>query len=794
MFQKVKALIKKIGFDGTAKADEVIVKERRHIEEEFADQFDSNFKDYLNNDYKTFVKKTYSEYVRKHHPEIDHGAYPHPKRPWYGLALSGGGIRSASFAIGVIQGLNKRLSDKKPTTMDKVTYLSTVSGGGYAGSALSWYQKVHKIFPFGDINTFSGSQNSREPEDQVLSYIRQHGKYLIPKPLGFTSLIGVILMSVLYSIVAYTLLFSLVMFLLQVIASSEIITSILNANNIVDAANFRQSLLGMAPSAIDGTVINGGRIDFVIFFLSISLILTIAFSAIVFFYGFRSFIGYYFSISYCYRVKIQKILGVLLKLIIASLFFAALPLAVLLIFREELSINQPGVWGSMISGLVSITLAIRNFRQEAERSDGKERVISKLITALSILVFIFFILLFSYLIGEMIYTSQDSFWPILIAAFIISIIVNINQMSPHKMYRDRLMETFLKAPQTPPTAPICERGNEADKTLLSDMAAHGNWSPYQLINCNVILNNAITPHYRGRVGDSFLLSPLFCGSAATNYITTDRFSGGQMTLATAMSISGGAANPHSGVSGEGESINPFVAFLMTFLGLRLGYWTFSPAISLKILNSIIRPNYIVPGLGSLLNFGHSEKSMFIELSDGGHFDNTGIYELVRRRTPVIILADGSTDSNFTFDDLGSAIERIRVDFGVSIRFLDEAFDLSGLLPGSQASASTRGTEIYDEKYNLSERGYAIGDIIYPDISTEDVTEKAFVGLFIYIKATLTRNLPGDLYAYRASHPSYPNEPTADQFFDERQFESYRELGYQLTSQLLKNEQAMKKLP
>jgi hypothetical protein len=52
-----------------------------------------------------------------------------------GLAISGGGIRSASFGLGVMQSLvaNNQLS--------KMDYMSTVSGGGYLGSALTWALK-----------------------------------------------------------------------------------------------------------------------------------------------------------------------------------------------------------------------------------------------------------------------------------------------------------------------------------------------------------------------------------------------------------------------------------------------------------------------------------------------------------------------------------------------------------------------------------------------------------------------------------------------------------------------------
>jgi hypothetical protein len=257
-----------------------------------------------------------------------------------------------------------------------------------------------------------------------------------------------------------------------------------------------------------------------------------------------------------------------------------------------------------------------------------------------------------------------------------------------------------------------------------------------------------------------------------------------------MSISGAAENPHAAVSGEGTSTNPFMAFILTFLGLRLGYWAYNPSTPLHALQKLMRPNYFFPGLRSLLDFGHTEDSLLVELSDGGHFDNTGLYELVRRRTPVIILSDGGADPDATFDDFGNAIERMRVDFGISIRFHNPEFDLSGILPGSSAAISENCDRLFDEKYHLSQRGFAIGDIVYPDSGDE----KAFVGRFVYIKASLTRDLPGDLYAYKLANPSYPNQPTVDQFFDERQFEAYRELGYQLTRQMIANDKAMELLP
>ncbi|HSG82143.1 MAG TPA: hypothetical protein VLC48_07830, partial [Gemmatimonadota bacterium] len=248
-----------------------------------------------------------------------------------------------------------------------------------------------------------------------------------------------------------------------------------------------------------------------------------------------------------------------------------------------------------------------------------------------------------------------------------------------------------------------------------------------------------------------------------------------MTLSTAMAISGAAVNPHTGVAGRGMMRNKLVSALMSLLNLRLGYW---------IRNFDRRPlplppNFIVPGLSrGVLGWGFREDSGALELSDGGHFENLGVYELVRRKLPVIIASDAGADPSFSFGDLENALERVRVDFGARIRFREkDNLGLEGLLPGSArgAAAGSVEKELFAEKFGLASRGFAVADITYYDGS---------VGVLLYIKSTLTPGLPADLYGYKSANPTFPDQSTADQFFDEDQFEAYRELGYQLTKQLL----------
>jgi len=279
-----------------------------------------------------------------------------------------------------------------------------------------------------------------------------------------------------------------------------------------------------------------------------------------------------------------------------------------------------------------------------------------------------------------------------------------------------------------------------------------------------------------RNGDNFILSPRFCGSASTGYIDTTNFMkdpsqfGAGITLATAMSTSGAAVNPHAGLAGTGPTCDRFVSFIMTFFNLRLGFWATNPFHGAPQRT----PNFLLPGLCSLVScFGHHENSRFVELSDGGHFENLGLYELIRRRVDTIIVSDGSADKEFTLGDLANAIERVRADFGTYIRFRPEHEELGRLLPSSHKDG------VFAKKFEPAESSIACGTIEYPQTSLYP----AKTGKIFLIKSTLLTDLPADLYGYRARFADFPDQTTGDQFFDENQFDAYRELGYRAASPL-----------
>jgi hypothetical protein len=167
------------------------------------------------------------------------------------------------------------------------------------------------------------------------------------------------------------------------------------------------------------------------------------------------------------------------------------------------------------------------------------------------------------------------------------------------------------------------------------------------------------------------------------------------------------------------------------------------------------------------------------LTDGGHFENTGAYELVRRRVGTILLCDNGCDPDYRFDDLGNLARKIRTDFGAELRPVQ---DLEGL-PKHFAKAESFATEAgRDGKCAL------LYEIEYPRDAGEpprDVGEYSpDRTLLIVLKPNMIPKLPIDVAEYAAANPGFPHQTTLDQFFDDAQWESYRRLGEQTADAVL----------
>jgi hypothetical protein len=238
-------------------------------------------------------------------------------------------------------------------------------------------------------------------------------------------------------------------------------------------------------------------------------------------------------------------------------------------------------------------------------------------------------------------------------------------------------------------------------------------------------------------------------------------------MSTAAAISGAAVSPNSGYH-----TNPATAFVLTLFNARLGWWLRNPrALEENGTKRGARdgdplpwpsPHFAIARLTLELLGQVSDTSDYIYLTDGGHFDNMGLYELVRRGCRYIVVCDGEQDGALGFDGLAMAIRKCRSDFGVEI-------DLD-VRPIEHAGDAT-----------MSSRHVVIGTIRYPGVGGTASTEAGDggAGVVVYLKASLTGDEPADVLSYRKAHANFPHDSTTNQWFTESQFESYRMLGHHI---------------
>jgi hypothetical protein len=738
------------------------------------------------------------------------------------LAISGGGIRSASFALGVIQTfLNETPgnapADSSETCFDRFDYMSTVSGGGYIGGAVSWLK--HHFDKGGNWRTYLGASNlgARSAEFQAdgvagvddsrftwLDFFRQHGNYLKPSSFSTMSLIGVALRGMLITLSVYTAILALMLWAMQAAGvlpppshapawadHPQRIESILLFLGLIAGGAFLlfgiASWLGSIPTR--ATMFIGWVPPLLFVIAGVWLLFrnpdgSLAINAEGLYWRWPVAAGFLVAAGAClillwwakddydqarvgshvvhkwqYRVRIiyQQVLGPLLTGL------------TLLVAVWSVTHVYHLVGGAFSAGLSSSLLGVAGAIYQFIAGRDKKSTSSSFSTLrilLTSVLLVYGILLVAYSVvqaGEghpvaMFGIDVPLLVIIGVAGVLAGFIVNANYIGIGRMYRDRLMELFM-----PDKEAIREnqwrRAGNADQFDIAKLCNEDGTPqrPMHLVNCNVVMVGARQDRFRGRGGDSFVLSPRFCGSSANGWLDTSKLGDGHFTLATAVAASGAAASPHAGVAGRGITRNPLVSLLLSLTNVRLGYWIRNPRASQepKEWHKWFPPNLLAPGIRQgLFGSGTTENAFFIELTDGGHFDNTGLYELIRRRVKIIVLSQGSQDVNYSMDDLANTIQRVRVDFGVHIRFTSETYPLDAIRPAELGS--------------VVKRGWALGTIKYPG------TDKQ--GILLYLQASPIGGMNADTVSYWRRNVDFPNQTTADQFFDEEQLEAYRELG------------------
>ncbi|HKQ50387.1 MAG TPA: hypothetical protein VJZ71_20100 [Phycisphaerae bacterium] len=277
----------------------------------------------------------------------------------------------------------------------------------------------------------------------------------------------------------------------------------------------------------------------------------------------------------------------------------------------------------------------------------------------------------------------------------------------------------------------------------------------------------------------------------------------KLELGNWVAISGAAVS-----TGLGASTSVGLSLLLGLLNIRLGYWWDShvvpgqrkgrtkpgfAALMGEVFSTVLPVQSCL--LDEFMGRFHGPARRHWYLSDGGHFENTAAYELIRRRVPFIIVSDAGRDTGYEFADIANLVRKARIDFGAEIEFLrhrnfegpasfksaddlkyledvvhpdllniigapEDFFPIEGLVKGRVNDADAGVT--YFPKHALLAR------VTYSDPEQ--------LGWILIIKPGLSGDEPADLLQYQKTQPNFPQESTMDQYFDEAQWESYRKLG------------------
>jgi hypothetical protein len=360
--------------------------------------------------------------------------------------------------------------------------------------------------------------------------------------------------------------------------------------------------------------------------------------------------------------------------------------------------------------------------------------------------------------------------------------IDVNRFSMHGVYRNRLVRAFLGAARAGRKPDPFTDFDAADNCRVSELKAQkaNRRVLYPVINVTLNLVGGQNLAWQERKASSFIITPFYCGSgalggevagyaAANNprrwagaYVESQNYGDKEpdldddktgISLGTALTISGAAASPSMGYNSA-----PATAFLMTLFNVRLGAWLANPAADIPKSEVKAGPTSALrPLLTEALGLTDANSSN-VYLSDGGHFDNLGIYEMIRRRCRYILVVDADADENFAFEDLARSVRYVAIDLDAKIEFA--AIEMK-TAHDAEAESPT----------------FAVGKITYAE-------SPADASWLIYLKPTyFYENAPVDVRSYGTVNSKFPHESTLDQWFGESQFECYRRLGEYLMGKL-----------
>jgi hypothetical protein len=736
-----------------------------------------------------------------------------------GLAFSGGGIRSAAFCLGALQAIEAE--GKLPA----IDYLSTVSGGGYVGCSLAAAMGATGAFPFSarsDVDHANEANINDLKDSAAVQHIRDYSNYLMPR--GFADLtlsIGVVLRGL---VASGALVFGPLLLLAALATFLHPTQGSLKSRDAFGLPIKNCPLGHWALAAI----ILIGLIAF-LFVWGVARSRDEARGKAP--YEFKSvwpLVARWISAALLVAAFIEIQPLALLALFEAQ--GAAGGLAGFLAGNVMAGVSAATKYLAPIAGVIAFFAGRLADMVKANAADASwaglsRRLVSQFLLVLAaIVVPVSLWLCWLYLVfwgtavdaaasplsaampgwlGNIGAASAPRVYFVSGAALTAaSLFLEPNANSLHRLYRDRLSDAFLfltrreqdlLAARASSAGPAPRTRSMAGDSLSQDVVAldalklsavDTDRVPYLLINAALNIQGSPYVNKRGRNADFFLFSRDYVGSHATGFAPTTTMEAAHpaLDLGTAMAISGAAVS-----SNMGDYSIRILAPTLALLNVRLGYWLPNPAPMEGMIDRDSRepiaprragqwgpPSrfYLFEEMFSLLD----ETSPQVYLTDGGHIENLGVYELLKRRCRLIVVVDVEADPSYAFSAFVTLQRYARIDLGIridalpwsAIRARSRAYDeaLAAANASGEAPKATPGCHA------------AVGRIDYPG---------APPGVLLYVKSSLTGDENDLIRAYKSANPSFPHETTGDQFFDETQFEAYRALGFHAVKGVLSGE-------
>lgn len=382
---------------------------------------------------------------------------------------------------------------------------------------------------------------------------------------------------------------------------------------------------------------------------------------------------------------------------------------------------------------------------------------------------------------------------LLLLAFVFGFFFSRNDIGLHDFWTYRIRSAFLrtsraeeqeaKPPDATPRPPQCgcettrtaergdtprrsaEREDELQRAIVDGPLSclrpdHGAKKPgispevpILIVNTAVNVPASCDPTLRNRRTARFELGPYFTGSSASGWTETAHYHG-SVTLANSLAISAAAVSSQAGHHTSGP-----LRMLLALANISLGVWIRNPLLAPK--NDVVDPRFrrwghfwIAYQIYDLLG-RNSETDPLLFISDGGHHDNLGLGALIERECDRIVCVDAGADPDYTCSSLSDVLRMLQID---------QRWDFAFFIEGTACSFVDACAALAGGKGPLEIRARS----------------RAGKELRIrYYKAARLTDVPIAVESYAAKHRDFPHEATSDQFFDEPQFEAYYQLGRRL---------------